>query len=349
VAFKQEVRFARVASGARIAWARTGNGPTLVRAAHWMTHVEHDLRSVVWRPWLERLSRNLTLVRYDARGCGLSGKDAQAANLEAAIEELEAVIDDAGLERFALLGVSAGSATSIAYAARHPDRVSHLVILGGLALGLLHRSPSEKAVAYHDALIRIIELGWGKHHAAVQHFFTTAMIPDATPAQAAALNEQQARSCDGARAAAIVRAGATVDVREQLGAIRAPTLVLHAEGDAMVPAELGRELSASIRGARFETLPTRNHVPLAGEDAFERFCDAVTAFIAPGARIAMTSRERELLEAVARGFDNLQIAAHLGVAEKTVRNALSKLYARLGVDGRPQAIVRARELGFGNG
>jgi DNA-binding NarL/FixJ family response regulator len=122
----------------------------------------------------------------------------------------------------------------------------------------------------------------------------------------------------------------------------------------MVPIELGRALAAQIDGARFETLASRNHIPLAGEPAFERFCDAVREFVAPPARLpgaglkrGFTPREAQLMALVASGQDNLQIAAHLGVTDKTVRNSLSRLYTKLGVEGRPMAVVRTRELGFG--
>jgi pimeloyl-ACP methyl ester carboxylesterase len=345
-----EIRFAHVASGARIAWARSGRGPALLRAAHWMTHVERDRDSPIWRPWLERLGRSMQLISYDERGCGLSGADDTPLGLEAAVEELEAVADASGLTQTALLGLSGSAAPAIAFAARHPHRVTQLVLLGGYNCGLLCRSPTPETLALHEAVVRLVEFGWGQRDSPVQQFFTATMIPDATLEQVRALNEQQRLSCDGKRAAAIVRARVGLDVRHLLPLVRCPTLVLHAEGDATVKVELGRELAAGIAGARFETLPTRNHIPLAGEPAFERFCDAVTSFVqAPQAAAlpGITARERDLLELVARGLDNLQIAAHLGLADKTVRNALSHLYARIGVEGRPQAVVRARELGFG--
>jgi len=166
----------------------------------------------------------------------------------------------------------------------------------------------------------------------------------------AALNEQQRRSCDGRQAKAFFLSRLSLDVRAELSAVRCPTLVMHAEGDAAVNVERGRELAAAIPGARFESLRTRNHVPMAGEPAFERFCEAVAEFVGSGLAASagrdFTPRECRLLQLVARGRDNLQIAAELGLAEKTVRNALSQLYARLGVDGRSHAVVRARELGF---
>jgi pimeloyl-ACP methyl ester carboxylesterase/DNA-binding CsgD family transcriptional regulator len=347
---RQQLRFARLHSGARIAWATSGKGPALVRAAHWMTHVEHDLHSPIWRPWLERLGREVQLVRYDERGCGLSGPDETPLGLEAALEEIEVVVEALGLAHVALLGMSGAVAPAVAYAARHPDRVTHLVLLGGYTHGMLHRAHSAQQLQLHEATAKLIELGWGQRDAAVQQFFTAKMIPDATPEQVRSLNDQQRLSCDGARAAAIFRARVALDVRELLPLVRCPTLVLHADGDAVVPVELGRELAASIAGARFETLPSRNHIPLAGEPAFERFCAAVGALIHPRHDAVggpFTPREQELLALVAQGLDNLQIAAHTGLADKTVRNALSKLYATLHVEGRPQAVARARDLGFG--
>ena len=350
LATEQQIRFTTVASGARIAWARSGRGPPLLRAAHWLTHVERDSDSPIWRPWLQRLGRSVQCVSYDERGCGLSGSDDTPLGLEAAVEELVAVADAAGLAQTAVLGFSGSAAPAIAFAARYPQRVTHLVLLGAYACGMLHRTPSAEALAYHEAVVRLVELGWGKPESAVQQFFTATLIPDATAVQQAALNEQQRLSCDGRRAAAILRARVGLDVRPLLAQVRCPTLVLHAAGDATVSVEAGREVAAGIPGARFETLATRNHIPLAGEPAFERFCDAVAGHVrehATAGAPTLTPRERDLIELVARGLDNLQIAAHTGLSEKTVRNAMSALYARLGVEGRPQAVVRARDLGFG--
>ena len=350
---RPEIRFTHVKSGARIAWSRSGRmapaTPLLVRAAHWMTHVEYDAESPIFRPWIERLGRELGLLRYDERGCGLSGPDDTALDLAAALEELEVVVDASQEPRVALLGISGGAATAVAYAALHPERVSHLVLLGGYTHGLLHRAPSAEQLAYADAIATLMQHGWGQPGSAVQQFFSATLIPDATAAQREAMNEQQRLSCDGMRAAAIFRARCRVDVRPLLARVQCPTLVMHSAGDATVQVELGRELAAGIVGARFEALPSRNHLPLHGEVAFERFCDAVTDFVhqrpaATGHRF--TPRERALMALVAQGLDNLQIGAHLGLADKTVRNQLSQLYRRLGVDGRSHAVVRTRELGF---
>lgn len=349
-----QLRFVTLPSGARLAWAANGRRspgvPTLVRAAHWMTHVEQDPRSAIWQPWLEGLGRTLQVVRYDERGCGSSSDDGTPPGLDASVQELQAVVAAQGEDRIAVLGLSGSCAPAIAFAAQHPRRVSHLVLHGGYALGVLRSSADGPARAYCEAQIELMARGWGRPGSAVQQFFTSTMLPGANPAQAAALNEQQRLSCSGERAAALLRARASIDVRSHLAAVRCPTLVLHSDGDQMVPPERGRELAAGIAGARFELLRSRNHIPLADEPAFARFCEAITDFVGaqrpPDAR-GFTRREHELLAAVALGLDNQQIAARLAISDKTVRNALSLLYRKLDVEGRPQAVVRAREMGFG--
>jgi pimeloyl-ACP methyl ester carboxylesterase/DNA-binding CsgD family transcriptional regulator len=346
-------RFTHLGNGTRIAWTSHGRGPVLVRVAHWMTHVEADMQSPVWRPLITRIGQSMQMVSYDERGCGLSSSDSVALGLDAAVEELEAVIDASGHEQVALLGMSGSGAPAIAYAAKHPERVTHLVLLGAYACGLIHRSPTAEQLQMFDATLKLMELGWGRRHSAVQQFLTTSFIPDSTPEQAHAFTEQQRLSCDGSRAAAILNARAHLDVRSLLSQVSCPTLVLHCSGDMVVPIELGRTLAAQIKDARFETLASQNHIPLAPEPAFERFCVATHEFVVPpahaalsGGKNAFTQRETQLMALVAKGQDNLQIAAHLGVTDKTVRNSLSRLYTKLGVEGRPMAVVRSRELGF---
>ncbi len=343
-----ELRFAHLPSRARIAWARSGQAgaPVLLRTAHWMTHVEYDLRSLLWQPFIERLGRQLEVVRYDERGCGLSTADDVPLSLDTSVEEIEAVIDAHGAERFALLGASGGAAAAVAYAARHPERVSHLVLLAGFSHGLLHRNPSAQTLAFHEARLKLIELGWGRNDPGVQAMFTSRFMPDGNAEQIASFNEHQRLSCDGLRAAAIVRANAGKDARALTGKVLAPTLVLHSEGDAVVPLDLGHELAASIPGARFEMLRSRNHLPLPQEPAFERMFQAITEFVAHKPPQHLTPRERELCGLVGQGLDNLQIAARLGLADKTVRNMLSALYTKLEVEGRAMAVVKVRDMGL---
>ncbi len=344
-----ELRFARLASGARLAWARSGRvgAPVLLRTAHWMTHVDADLKSPLWQPLIERLGQRLELVRYDERGCGLSGSDGVALGMEASIEEVDAVVCARGAERVALLGISGGAAAAIAYAARFPQRVSHLVLVAGYSEGLLQRNVTPDTRAYFEAQLQLIELGWGRQHAGVQQLFTSRFMPDGTAQQFAALNEHQRLSCDGARAAAIVRARSEQNVRHLLGQLQVPTLVLHCAGDLVVPLALGQELASEIEGARLEVLRSNNHIPLSQEPAFERLCEQITGFVAQAAAPAQfTPRQMELMHWVAKGCDNLQIAAHMGLSDKTVRNMTSALYAQLAVEGRAMAVVKARELGF---
>lgn len=344
-----ELRFAPLPSGARIAWARSGRtgGPVLLRSAHWMTHVDHDLRSPLWSPLIERLGRSFELLRYDERGCGLSTPDDQPLGLDTSVEELEAVAQAHGAPKLALFGASGGAAAAVAYAARHPERVSHLVLLGGYSRGLLRTDPSPEALAFHEAQLTLIELGWGRNDPGVQNLFTARFMPDCNAIQAASFNEHQRLTCDGKRAAAIVRARAALDIRPLLPTLRVPTLVLHSEGDLAVPLAAGQTLAASIPGARFELLRSRNHLPLVQEPAFERLCEVLAEFVThKSAALPLTPRERELGGLVGQGLDNAQIAARLGLADKTVRNGLSALYAKLGVEGRAQAVVRTRDLGL---
>jgi pimeloyl-ACP methyl ester carboxylesterase len=194
-ALERTVRFAPAAGGARIAWASSGQGPVVVRTAHWMTHVEHDRASPLWAPWLARLSRRLELVRYDGRGFGLSGDAGTPPDLAHAVEDLDAVVQARGAPRVALLGISSGAAAAVAYAAAHPDRVSHLVLLGGFALGMLRHELGAEQRQLVEATIQLMSLGWGRRNPAVQQYFTTTMLPGASAEQAQALNEQQRLSC----------------------------------------------------------------------------------------------------------------------------------------------------------
>jgi DNA-binding CsgD family transcriptional regulator len=212
---------------------------------------------------------------------------------------------------------------------------------------LAHRQVTPDTLAFHEAQLRLIELGWGRKDPGVQQLFTSRFSPDASAEQMSSCNEHQRMSCDGKRAAAILRANDANDVREWARAVRVPTLVLHSEGDLSVPLFLGQELAAAIPNARFVVLPSRNHIPLETEPAFERMCQLITAFVTEAEPPpALTPAERALAALVGQGLDNLQITAHLGLAEKTVRNRLSALYAKLGVEGRAMAVVKARELGL---
>jgi pimeloyl-ACP methyl ester carboxylesterase/DNA-binding CsgD family transcriptional regulator len=348
----QEIRFVRSADGTRIAYATMGKGYPLVNAAHWLGHLEFDWKTPVWLPWIERLCAAYRLTRYDTRGCGLSDRGAASFLLDDLVADLEAVVDAARLDRFALFGASQGGAISIAYAAKHPERVSHIVLCGAFARGALRRDPTAKQRAALDAMIQLVELGWGRSNSAFLQMFTSLFVPDATPEQMRAFNMIQRKSTSPSHAARIVRALAELDATPCLGAVACPTLVLHCRGDAVIPFEEGRFIAASIPGARLEPLESNNHFPLAGERAFERTFELMRAFlpaaaVPPSAFGELTQGEREVLDLIARGLDNLQIAARLALAEKTVRNRITRIFMKMAVENRAQAIVRAREAGFG--
>ena len=353
--FTQEIRFAPVAGGDSVAYAASGRGWPLVRTGHWMTHLEWDWQMPVWSPWIQGLSEQFRLIRYDNRGSGLSAAASPPVTLEALVADLAAVIDAAGHERVALLGVSQGGAAAITYAATRPERVSHLVLCDAFARGTLVRQPGQRPMI--DALCRLVEDGWGQDNAAFRQLFTSQFFPHATREQADAFNDMQRLSCTPAQAVRIVVGLAQIDASHHLKDVRCPTLVMHCRGDARIPFEEGRFIAAGIAGARLEILDSANHVPLAGEPAYATMMDLIGRFLPsssapPGAAPgfgALSAREREVVELLARGLDNAQIAARLGLAEKTVRNLVSAVFLKLEVESRAQAIVRAREAGFGNG
>jgi pimeloyl-ACP methyl ester carboxylesterase/DNA-binding CsgD family transcriptional regulator len=348
--FAQDIRFARSADGTRLAYAVHGAGFPLVQAAHWLTNIGEDWQTPVWRPWFDALGVHFRFYRYDSRGCGLSDRESTDSSLEVLLADLEAIVDAAGLERFALLGTSQGGALSIAYAAKHPERVSHVVLLGAFARGPLRRNPTAEQRASLEAELKMIEVGWGQDNPAYRQLFTNLLFPNATPEQVHAFNDLQRMSCSPRQAAHIVASFSDIDASPYLAHVACPTLVLHTRGDMCAPFEEGLFLASSIPGARLVPLETRNHVPMPGEPSFDRVIEEIESFIGPARGAAafpdLTRRERQILEHIARGLDNLQIAAHLDVSEKTVRNHITAVFAKLGVENRGQAIVQAREAGL---
>jgi pimeloyl-ACP methyl ester carboxylesterase/DNA-binding CsgD family transcriptional regulator len=347
---RQKVRFCTTSDGVRLAYAALGHGPPLVKAPNWLTHVEYEWKSPIWRHWLEGLSRHRTFIRYDARGCGLSDRDPPELSFETWVRDLEAVVDAMKLERFPLLGISGGGPIAIAYADRHPERVSHLVLYGAYARG---RSFRGAAQAEEGCLMsKLIELGWGSSNRAFRQVFATQFLPEAPPALIDAFDELQRESSSARDALRMMEVSSTVEVSKPAARITCPTLIMHATGDGRIPFEEGRVLAALIPDSRFVPLESRNHILLEGEPAWQRFLAEVDEFLSPRGHAAfseLTARERELLEYLARGLDNHQIAAHLGLSEKTVRNHVSAILGKLGAETRAQAIVAAREAGFGTG
>jgi pimeloyl-ACP methyl ester carboxylesterase/DNA-binding CsgD family transcriptional regulator len=347
---RQTVRYVRASDGVRLAWADLGSGPPLVRAATWLTHLEHDVESPVWKHWIEFLSKHFRYVRYDERGCGMSDWDARDLSIDSWVGDLESVVDAAGItEPFTLLGLSHGAAISIAYAVRHPERVSRLVLCGGFARGPLQRSDAEANVTF-EAIVNLTSL-WGSDNPSFRQVFTSRFIPGGTDEQLRWFNELCRKTTSPALAGTLLRARAATDVTALLPQVRTPTLLLHGRHDAVAPIAESRLLATEIAGARFVELDSWNHVLLEGEPAWQRFQEAVLDFTGQAgasgeAFESLSPRERETLLLLADGLSNSEIAERLGISEKTVRNHLSHLFDKLGVWSRAQAIVFARDRGF---
>jgi serine/threonine protein kinase/alpha-beta hydrolase superfamily lysophospholipase len=274
----QDIRFCASGDGVRLAYAVAGDGPPLVKASNWLNHLEYDWESPIWAPLLHELVRDFRLVRYDERGTGLSDRDVPEMSFEAFVRDLEAVADAAGLERFPLLGVSQGCAFSIAYAARHPERVTHLVLYGGYSRGLTRRGkPGEAEEA--EAIITLMTQGWGKENPAYRQIFTSRMIPGGTPEQIQWLNDLQRITTSPENAVRIRRALNVIDVEDLLPTVKAPTLVMHCRDDAIVPFEEGKRVAARIQGARFVALEGENHLLMQGDPGWSRFLAEIRGFL----------------------------------------------------------------------
>lgn len=354
---EQEIRFCTAADGVRIAYATSGHGPPLVKAANYLTHLEHDWNGPVWHHWLHELGRHHTLVRYDERGCGLSDRDVTDYSIDAWVRDMEAVVDAMGLERFPLLGISQGASVCVAYAVKHPEKVSHLILFGGYARGRFNRNLTDEEMLQAETMINVIRVGWGKENPAFRQLFSTMLMPDGTPAQHDWLNELARLSSSPENTAVMERAFYHINVTDLAPRVSAPTLVLHPRSDASIPFEEGRLLASLIPDARFVPLDSRNHILLEEEPAWIRFLAEVHAFLGvsePEATVAgsrsvfpeLTARELEVLRLLAQGAGNDDIAAQLVITPKTVRNYVSRIYSKLDVDSRARAIVLAREAGL---
>ena len=256
---KHETRFCTSPDGVGLAYAIDGEGPPLVKASNWMTHLDYERQSPVWRHWVRELSRGHTLVRYDERGCGLSDREFDGTpTLDTYVGDLAAVVDAAGLERFALLGVSGGGPTAIEYAARNPERVSQLVLYGTLGARPLHaRRGRGRAVAGAG---RADSRGLGRRRPAFRHVFSSIYIPSAGEQQKRWYDEMQQASSSGEMAARLWRSRSPTDISDTARRVTQPALVLHARHDGAVPYEEGRRLASLLPDARFVTLESDNHI-----------------------------------------------------------------------------------------
>lgn len=348
-AVTQEVRFCRADDGVRIAWARHGSGPPLLIVSCWLSHLQHDWQSPVWRHFLDDLGDIATVVRYDERGFGLSdwevGSDVTDFSLERRLADLETLVEATGMDRFAVLGMSGGAPVALAYAHAHPERVSRMVLYGGMATGGLPQGDE----AAEEAFLAMIRAGWARPDPLFRRVFTSAFIPGASEEQMRWMDELQRTSTNTENAVCSRIARHQVDVAPLLAEVVVPTLVLHAEGDRVAP-DWGPKLAAEIPDARLVMLESANHVLLADEPAWPVFRQEVAAFLAaervPVPVANLSAREREILLLAAEGLDNAAIAAALTLSVRTVERHFQNVYLKLGLSGRTaRAAAVARVLG----
>ena len=353
----QEIRFCTTSDNTRLAYASVGKGPALVKVGNWMSHLEHDWDSPVWRPWLENWSRFHTFYRYDPRGCGLSDWNISDFSFDALVSDLETIVDAAGLEQFDLFAMSQGGSIAIAYAARHPERIRRLIVYGGYIRGQLARESTPQQIESAEVELKLLKLSWGNENPAYRQVFTTFLIPEGTPEQFAWFNQLQLVSTSPANAVELQRTFNVVDVHELAKTINIPTMVIHARQDSAVPFEEGRQVAAHIPNARFVILESKNHILLKGEPAWDYFWDEFYRFLEIDSAtpkkevsaedkvwVGLSARERDVLRLLAEGLTNLEISQKLVLSEKTVRNYVSNIYEKLQINSRGEAILLARKL-----
>ena len=274
----QAVRYCSARDGTRLAYSQVGEGPPLVKTANWLNHIEHDFESPLWRHWLHELTRDHCLVRYDERANGLSDWDTPEISFDAFVDDLECVVDCAGLDTFDLFGISQGAAVAIAYAVRHPERVRRMVLCNGYATGWAVRDDRNER-ARREAMITLTEVGWGADNPAYRKLFTNLYIPGASARQQDWFTEVQRRSASPANAVTIQRVLSQIDVRPLLPQVSVPTLIVQSRGDQVIPFEAGEGMAARIPGARFVALESDNHILLESEPAWAQFVREMRAFL----------------------------------------------------------------------
>jgi pimeloyl-ACP methyl ester carboxylesterase/DNA-binding CsgD family transcriptional regulator len=342
----QHVRFCEAPDGVRIAYAVSGSGPPMLVSTCWLSHLQHDWDSPVWQHFLRDLGRHVTIVRYDERGYGLSDWDVTDHSLEARIGDLEAVADDCGFERFALMGMAQGGPPAIAYAARHPARVTRLLFYGSYSGALSDGTQSSEEL---EAFARLIKVGWGRPQHTFRRVFTSMMIPGATEEQMRWLDELQRVAASATTASSALRQRSAADCTPLLPGLAVPTLVLHSLRDQMNSFECGRVLATRIPGARLVPLDSDNHIVLGDEPAWSVLVEEVRRFMAPNGAAApvadgLSAREREVLGLVAQGSSNDEVAARLHLSVRTVERHLGNVYAKLGLHGPSARAAAAAHL-----
>ena len=352
----QDIRFCTSSDGVKLAYAVSGEGPPLAMSATWLSHLEHQWQSLAWRPWLDAFSRDHKLLRYDSRGCGLSDRNTGDLSFESWVHDFECVIDAASFQRFDVLATCWGGPVAIEYAARHPNRVNRLILYGTYGRGRLRQNDRPGEMEKAQVLLDLTRLGWGRENHAFLQVWASAFQPGGTLEHLRSWCDQQRAATSAEIAVRLLEIGWNTDVLQAARKLECPVLIVHAERDAMVPIDEGRLLASLIPNSRFMQIDTENHMPLADEPAWPRLVDVMRRFLAEPAVSPvretlplgdLTPRERAVLEGIAEGLDNAEIAASLGLSGKTVRNHITRVFDKIGVEHRYEAIVRARDAGLG--
>jgi pimeloyl-ACP methyl ester carboxylesterase len=267
----QTIGFCTTDDGVTLAYATSGSGTPIIKAANWLSHLEFDWDSPVWRHWMHELARERQLIRYDERGCGLSDWDVRDLSFDAWVRDLEAIVDATGVQRFALFGMSQGAAVAIKHAVMHPERVTHLVLYGSYARGWSHRAPTRAEQREREALLTLTREGWGRDNPAYRQIFASYFIPGADLEQIRWFNDLCRLSTSPENAVRFIEEFARVDVDDLLPRVSVPTLVVHATGDTRAPFEEGRRIASRIPGAKFVPVDSQNHILLEHEPAWRAF------------------------------------------------------------------------------
>lgn len=344
---EQQIRFCTAPDGVRIAYATVGEGPPLVKAPNWLTHLEFEWQSPVWRHWWEELAKNHLLVRFDRRGSGLSDWAVEDLSFGAWVSDLETVVDAVDLGRFALLGIAQGGPVAVEYAVRHPEKISHLILCGAYARGWAKRGQAEREE--REALVTLTRLGSERDNPAYRQTYTSRFIPGANAEEMDWFNEIQRVSNSPENSVRVQTEHSKTDVLNRLSEVAVPTLVLHSRGDSVVPFEQGRQLAAMIPNAHFVPLDSRNHLLLASEPAWQTVLSEIRSFLgikAAGSGVeappeltaanpdGLTRREVEVLRLIALGKSNREIAEELVISPSTVIHHVSNILSKTGATNR---------------
>ena len=352
----QRIAFARAKDKTTIAYALSGEGPPLVRAGTWLTHVHHDWDSPFLGHWLRFMSERHTLVRYDPRGCGLSQTDVGSFTFDDWVADLEAVVDRLELQSFPLFGMSQGAAVAVEYAVRHPQRVSHLTLYAPLVTGWRNR-PSPGAQQW-QLMEQLVLTGWGEDNMAFPSMFAHLFVPQSPPETRQWYAELQRKMASKEVASRFMGVLAELNMFRRLKEVRVPTLVIQIARDQVVDPRSAPGIASEIAGSQFVSIDSSNHILVEDEPGWQEFKNVFTRHVpgiaTPVRRDAaaiesisqLSKREQNILAEIAKGLNNREIAAGLFISEKTVRNHITSIFDKLGVSSRAQAIVMAKEAGL---